>query len=90
MTQSSDPCPTPRAGHCSNGFALMVRRPVVSKHLGILKQVGLVSGRQSGRQTHYAAHVEALAPLVDWTQRMSRFWDVKLDGIEDLLKRMDQ
>ena len=67
-----------------------VSQPAVSKHLGILKQVGLVSGRQSGRQTHYAAHVEALAPLVDWTQRMSRFWDVKLDGIEDLLKRMDQ
>jgi hypothetical protein len=55
-----------------------------------LKQAGLVSGRQEGRQTRYAANIEALAPLVDWTRTMSRFWDAKLDGFEDILKRMDQ
>ena len=67
-----------------------ISQPAVSKHLAVLKRAGLVSGQQEGRQTRYAAQVGALAPLVDWTQQMSRFWDAKLDGLEDLLKRMDQ
>ncbi len=67
-----------------------ISQPAVSKHLGVLKQAGLVSGRHEGRQTHYTARKEALAPLVDWTRRMSGFWDTKLDGLEDLLGRMDQ
>jgi DNA-binding transcriptional ArsR family regulator len=67
-----------------------ISQPAVSKHLAVLKQAGLVSGRQDGRQTRYTANIEALAPLVDWTRTMSRFWDAKLDGFEDILKRMDQ
>lgn len=67
-----------------------VSQPVVSKHLGVLKQAGLVRGRHQGRETHYSAQVRALAPLVDWTSRMSVFWESRLDDLEDLLKRMDQ
>ena len=67
-----------------------ISQPAVSKHLAVLKQAGLVSGRQEGRQTRYTANIEALAPLVDWTRTMSQFWDAKLDSFEDLLKRMDQ
>lgn len=67
-----------------------VSQPVVSKHLAVLKQAGLVEGRQAGRQTHYRAEVQALGPLVDWTREMAGFWESKLDGLEDLLKRMDQ
>jgi DNA-binding transcriptional ArsR family regulator len=67
-----------------------VSQPVVSKHLGILKQAGLVSGRHQGRQTHYSAKVRALAPLADWTSRMAGFWEGRFDDLEDLLKRMDQ
>ena len=67
-----------------------VSQPVVSKHLGVLKHAGLVRGRHQGRETHYSAQVRALAPLVDWTSRMSVFWESRLDDLEDLLKRMDQ
>lgn len=67
-----------------------ISQPAVSKHLAVLKQAGLVSGRQDGRQTRYSANIQGLTPLVDWTRTMSRFWDVKLDGLEDILKRMDQ
>ncbi|MEQ8903632.1 MAG: metalloregulator ArsR/SmtB family transcription factor [Roseovarius sp.] len=67
-----------------------ISQPAVSKHLAVLKQAGLVSGRQEGRQTRYTANIEALAPLVDWARTMSRFWDAKLDSFEDILKRMDQ
>ena len=67
-----------------------VSQPVVSKHLGILKQAGLVRDRHAGRQTHYTAQLEALSPLVDWTIQMTGFWNNRIDHLEDLLKRMDQ
>ncbi|MEQ1780981.1 MAG: metalloregulator ArsR/SmtB family transcription factor [Hyphomonadaceae bacterium] len=67
-----------------------VSQPVVSKHLGILKQAGLVRDRPDGRQTHYSAQISALAPLIDWTSKMTGFWESKFDHLEDLLKRMDQ
>ncbi len=67
-----------------------ISQPAVSKHLGILKQAGLVLDRQAGRQVHYSAQISSLAPLVDWTRQMARFWETRLDHLEDLLKRMDQ
>lgn len=67
-----------------------VSQPAVSKHLGVLKQAGLVRDRHAGRQTHYSAQLGALAPLVDWTKEMAGFWESRFDDLEDLLKRMDQ
>ncbi len=67
-----------------------VSQPVVSKHLKLLKEAGLVRGREEGRNTHYSAQPGALTPLTDWTQQMAGFWEARLDGLEDLLKRMDQ
>jgi DNA-binding transcriptional ArsR family regulator len=67
-----------------------ISQPAVSKHLGILKEAGLVRDRPDGRQTHYSAQLSALAPLIDWTSRMTGFWQGRFDQLEDLLKRMDQ
>ena len=67
-----------------------VSQPAVSKHLGILKQAGLVDARHEGRQTHYVARLDALAPLADWTSEMTRFWEARIDRLENLLARMDQ
>lgn len=67
-----------------------VSQPVVSKHLRVLKEAGLVDDRHAGRNTHYSAKPGALAPLIDWTSRMAGFWENRFDDLEDLLKRMDQ
>ena len=67
-----------------------VSQPAVSKHLGVLKKAGLVLDRHEGRQTHYTARRQALAPLVDWTSQMTEFWESRFDDLDDLLKRMDQ
>ncbi len=67
-----------------------VSQPVVSKHLAVLKQAGLVSDRPQGRQTHYRADLAALAPLADWTRDMHSFWERRMDALDDLLTRMDQ
>lgn len=67
-----------------------VSQPAVSKHLGVLKQAGLVEGRVDGRQTHYTPKLEALSPLADWTQQMTQFWQSRFDDLDALLTRMDQ
>ncbi|MDQ2878820.1 MAG: metalloregulator ArsR/SmtB family transcription factor [Pseudomonadota bacterium] len=67
-----------------------VSQPAVSKHLAILKRSGLVLDRHAGRETHYSARRSALSPLIDWTSRMTGFWESRFDDLEDLLKRMDQ
>lgn len=67
-----------------------VSQPVVSKHLGVLKQAGLVADRPAGRQTHYRAIPAALAPLTTWSAEMSAFWNQRMDALDDLLTRMDQ
>jgi DNA-binding transcriptional ArsR family regulator len=67
-----------------------VSQPAVSKHLGVLKAAGLVSDRPEGRQTHYRANPQALAPLLDWMRLYGAFWEGRFDKLEDLLARMDQ
>ena len=67
-----------------------ISQPAVSKHLRVLKQAGLARDRHQGRQTHYRAEVRALSLLINWTSEMKGFWESRIDGLEDLLKRMDQ
>ncbi len=65
-----------------------ISQPAVSKHLRILKEAGLVRDRQDGRQTHYRAELDALAPLIDWSNRM-KFWQHRFDDLEHVLNRME-
>jgi DNA-binding transcriptional ArsR family regulator len=57
-------------------------QPQVSKHLGVLKKVGLVSVRHVGRQRVYRMHGERLKPIHDWVQTFDRFWTEHLDQIK--------
>jgi DNA-binding transcriptional ArsR family regulator len=67
-----------------------VSQPAVSKHLGVLKLAGLVRDRREGRETHYSAQPQALAPLIDWMSLYGAFWRDRFDRLETLLNRMDQ
>ncbi len=67
-----------------------VSQPMVSKHLSALKRAKLVRHRRDGRETHYSARPEALAPLVDWISHYGAFWKTKFDQLGDVLERMDQ
>lgn len=66
-----------------------ISQAAVSKHLGVLKQVGLVRDRPSGRTVHYRADPQGLAPLIDWISLYGAFWRTHLDQLEALLDRMD-
>ncbi|MGB9241964.1 MAG: metalloregulator ArsR/SmtB family transcription factor [Candidatus Acidiferrales bacterium] len=67
-----------------------VSQPAVSKHLGVLKHAKLVRNRREGRETHYSAQPQALAPLIDWMSLYGAFWRDRFDRLENLLKRMDK
>ena len=67
-----------------------VSQPAVSKHLRILKHARLVRCRREGRETHYNAQPQSLAPLVDWMTQYGAFWRDRFDRLENLLQRMDK
>jgi DNA-binding transcriptional ArsR family regulator len=67
-----------------------VSQPAVSKHLGVLKRAKLVRHRHEGRETHYRAQPDALAPMVDWLDEYGAFWRERFDQLENLLNRMDK
>lgn len=66
-----------------------VSQPMVSRHLGALKQAGLISDRRDGRETRYSVNVRGLTPLVDWMAHYGAFWAERFAALEDLLNRMD-
>lgn len=75
--------------HALTGHAA-VSQPMVSRHLAALKRAGLVAGRRAGRETHYRATPQGLAPLLGWIGLYTGFWNERFDALEDLLRRMDQ
>jgi DNA-binding transcriptional ArsR family regulator len=66
-----------------------VSQPAVSKHLMVLKRAKLVRHRREGRETHYRAQPDALAPMVDWLRHYGAFWRDRFDRLESLLQRME-
>ncbi|MBC8105438.1 MAG: winged helix-turn-helix transcriptional regulator [Anaerolineae bacterium] len=58
-------------------------QPMMSKHLGVLKQVGLVSVRREGRQRMYRVNGEKLKNIHDWTKMFERFWEHQLNRIKE-------
>jgi DNA-binding transcriptional ArsR family regulator len=68
--------------------ALRLAQPQVSKHLGVLKKVGLVSVRGAGRQRLYRLNAERLKPIHDWVKSFERLWNERLDRLADYLKEL--
>ena len=62
--------------------ALHWPQPQVSKHLGVLRQVGLVSVRIKGRQRLYRVNGERLKPIYDWVAMYESFWQHQLERIK--------
>ncbi len=66
-----------------------VSQPAVSKHLTVLKRAKLVRHRRDGRETHYRAEPQALAPMVNWLGIYGAFWRERFDRLGALLERME-
>lgn len=63
-----------------------VTQGAVSQHLRALKRAGLVAERRQGRNVHYRAAAQGLAPLVDWMGRYGVFWRERFAGLRTLLR----
>jgi len=62
---------------------LGLEQPSVSKHLRVLRDVGLVDVRRDGRQKLYRTNAEAIRPLHEWTSNFERFWQHQLSRIKE-------
>ena len=62
---------------------LGVEQPSISKHLRVLRDVGLVHVRRDGRQKLYRTNAEAIKPLHDWTGTFERFWQHQLKRVKE-------
>jgi DNA-binding transcriptional ArsR family regulator len=63
--------------------ALGLGQPSVSKHLKVLRDVGLVHVRREGRQMFYRTNVDAIRPLHEWTRTFERFWRHQLTRVKE-------
>jgi DNA-binding transcriptional ArsR family regulator len=67
--------------------ALGFAQPSVSKHLRVLRDVGLVEVRRDGRQILYRTNAEGIRPLHDWTSRFQRYWRNQLLRVKERAER---
>jgi DNA-binding transcriptional ArsR family regulator len=63
--------------------ALCLEQPSVSKHLRVLRDVGLVRVRRNGRHMMYRTNGEAIRPLHEWTKTFERFWTHQLQRVKE-------
>jgi DNA-binding transcriptional ArsR family regulator len=70
--------------------ALGLEQPSVSKHLRVLKDVGLVSVRRDGRNMLYRTEAAALLPLHEWTRTFERLWNHQLLRIKERAERAEK
>jgi DNA-binding transcriptional ArsR family regulator len=67
---------------------LGLAQPQVSKHLRVLREVGLVHVRDEGRQRMYRLNGRPLKPIHDWVKSYERSWNERFDALEELLEEM--
>jgi len=70
--------------------ALGLTQPQVSKHLRVLREVGAVEVRDSGRQRLYRLNGEALKPIFDWVKDFERLWTERFDLMDDVLAELNR
>lgn len=61
--------------------SLGLPQPTVSKHLSVLRQVGVVSVSKQGQSRVYELNAEQLRPIYDWVRMFERHWQHQLDRI---------
>jgi len=67
--------------------ALQLPQPAVSKHLGVLRKVGIVSVTKRGQLRLYRLNAKELKPVHDWVRTYERFWTHHLDRVKERAER---
>ena len=69
---------------------LGLAQPQVSKHLRVLREVGLVDVREEGRQRIYRVNGRSLKPIHDWVKSYERSWTERFDRLDVVLEELKQ
>jgi DNA-binding transcriptional ArsR family regulator len=69
---------------------LGLAQPQVSKHLRVLREVGVVDVRDEGRQRLYRLNGHGLKPIHDWVKAYERSWSVRFDQLDVVLEELKQ
>jgi DNA-binding transcriptional ArsR family regulator len=67
---------------------LELTQPQVSKHLRVLREVGVVRVRDEGRQRLYRLNGRALKPIYDWVKRYEQMWTERFDVLDEVLEEL--
>jgi DNA-binding transcriptional ArsR family regulator len=67
---------------------LGLAQPLVSKHLRVLREVGLVEVRDEGRQRLYRLNAQPLKPIHDWVQSYQDLWTERFTRLDDVLTEL--
>ncbi len=70
--------------------ALHVSQSRASKHLRVLREVGLVSVREAGQQRLYRLDARGLKPIHDWVGGFEEFWSQSFDRLDAYVKRLQR
>jgi DNA-binding transcriptional ArsR family regulator len=70
--------------------ALGVAQPLVSKHLRVLREVGLVEVRDEGRQRLYRVNGQPLEPIYDWVRGYERSWSQRFRRLDAVLAELKE
>src|ERR1700759_60105 len=70
--------------------ALNISQPGASKHLRVLRQVGLVRDRKAGKQRLYGLDARELRPVHEWTGGFERFWNDSFDRLDAYVQELKQ
>ena len=69
---------------------LGLAQPQVSKHLKVLRDVGLVDVRDDGRRRLYRLNGHPLKPIHDWVANFERTWEERFEALDDLLEDLKE
>lgn len=69
---------------------LAVSQPQVSKHLGVLKEAGLVRVRPQGKWRFYSVDGRSLRQVLEWLERFTAAWNERLDRLEDVVAEIEE
>ena len=69
---------------------LGLAQPQVSKHLRVLREVGLVDVRDEGRQRMYRLNGRSLKPIHDWVKNYERTWSERFEALDELLEELKE
>ena len=69
---------------------LGLAQPQVSKHLRVLRRVGLVDARDEGRYRMYRLNGQPLKPIHEWVKSYERTWSERFDALDDVLEDLER